>query len=395
MKNRIAVTAKGHVVLGLACGAVLCFVAACGSKETGKTALLPEVTVVRPTVKAVTDYLDFTGSVQAFETVELKARVSGFLTNVAFKDGALVKKGDPLFEIEPEPYIAKLALAESAVAAAEAELQRATLEYHRLENLVKQRAVAVSEVEKAKADLDTAKAKLDQAKSQVVLAKLQVGYARITAPFDGRMDRKLHDVGNLVGVSEPTLLSTIYRLDPIYTYFSINEKDLVRVRKPMKEGEERVIFAGFEGEEGYPHKGAIDFGSSSLDSTTGTLLLRGVFSNPPFGELPKIIPGMFAKLRVPVNKRDSAVLVPERALGVDQSGRFVLVVRSDGTVDKKSVKVGAAVEQLRVVEEGLTGEEQVVVSGLQQARPGSKVKALLAPADNAAADTSASSVVPG
>ena len=377
MRNTYARGITISPVLTLAFGLFLAL-PACGGKEAPQAAPLPEVTVSQPLIEPVTDYLDFTGNAEASETVNLQARVSGFLTKVAFKDGDMVKQGSLLFEIEPEPYAEKAALAEAAVKAAEAELLRATLEYNRQADLVKQKAVAVAEVEKARALRDTAQARVEQAKSELAISKIQLSYTTILAPFDGRLDRRLKDPGNLVGSGEATLLTTIRKMDPIYAYFSINEKDLVRVRRPIKPGEQREIFAGIEGEDGYPHRGVIDFGSTSLDTSTGTLLLRGVFQNEPLGLMPKILPGMFVRLRVPVGKREQAVLVPERALGIDQGGRYVLVVGDQSVVDKRPVKTGALVRNLRVIEEGLSGEEQVIIAGLQQARPGSKVKPISA-----------------
>ena len=370
-------TTLGPTLFKLACLSAVVLLAACGGKEAPKTVPVPEVTVVQPSIEAVTDYLEFTGNAQASDMVELRARVSGFLTKVSFRDGEIVKAGDLLFEIEPEPYAAKLKLAEAQVIAAQAELQRANLEYNRQSELVKQKAVAVSEVEKWKAGRDAAQAKLDEARAQLELAKIQLGYTQIRAPFDGRIDRALKDPGNLVGVNEATLLSTIYRMNPIYAYFSINEKDFVKVRRPPEEGSKPIeVSLASEGEQGYPHVGSIDFGSSALDESTGTLLLRGVFDNPPFGVMPTILPGRFVRLQVPIKQRPSAVLIRERAVGVDQSGRYVLTVNAEGVVDKKPVKVGALVKGQRVVEEGLKGDEAVIVRGMQQARPGSKVKAI-------------------
>jgi RND family efflux transporter MFP subunit len=350
----------------------------CGEDDSSKNALLPEVTVKKPSKRAVTDYLDFTGNAEASDMVELRARVSGFLTKVNFVDGALVKEGDLLFEIEPEPYAAKLRLAESEVIGAQAELQRSVLEYNRQAELVRKKAAAVSEMEKWKAQRDAAQAKLTQVQAHVDLAKINFGYTQIRAPFDGRIDRTLKDPGNLVGAGEATLLSKIYRMNPIYAYFSINEKDFVKVRKPDLRNESIKVMMVTEGEEGFPHQGIIDFGSSALDENTGTLLLRGVFDNPHFGRVPKVLPGMFLRIRVPVEERPEAVLVNERAIGVDQGGRYVLTVGAEGVVDKKPVKLGALVDGLRVIEEGLSGEEAVIVRGAQQARPGSKVKPMFA-----------------
>jgi RND family efflux transporter MFP subunit len=279
------------LILPLLCllgGAAL--VAGCGKKEA-KPLPVPEVTTAQPVKQPVTDYLEFTGNAQGSATVQLQARISGFLTKVNFRDGDLVKEGDLLFEIEPEPYAAGVKLAEAAVAAAQAELQRATLEYNRQLELVKKNAVALSEVEKWRAQRDAMQASLDKSRAQLDKAKIEFSYTQVKAPFDGRVDRRLKDPGNLVGVGEATPLTTIYRTNPIYVYFSINEKDLVKVRKPREDNTpNRLVFAAIEGEEGFPHEGQIDFGATALDTSTGTLLLRAVMENQHFGMMPKILP---------------------------------------------------------------------------------------------------------
>ena len=200
------------------------------------------------------------------------------------------------------------------------------------------------------------------------------------APFYGRMDRHLVDPGNLVGAGKPTPLAYLTRLDPIYAYFSVNERDLIRVMEERRrEGKTMAqltypVYLGIAGEEGYPHEGRLDFASSTVDPNTGTLLLRGIFSNPRVGTAaPRLLAGMFARIRIPVDVRDRALLVSERALGADQAGRYLLVVNDQSVVEQRSVKVGALIEGMRVIEDGLKGDEWVVVDGLQRARPGAKI----------------------
>jgi RND family efflux transporter MFP subunit len=361
------------------------FLSGCGDKASTPLPI-PEVTTALPVKQPVTDYLEFTGNAQGSAVVDLKARVSGFLTKVNFQDGDLVKEGDLLFEIEPEPYAAGVKLAQAQVGSAQAELQRATLEYNRQLELIKKNAVSVSEVEKWKAQRDAMQASLEKSQAQLEQAQIEYGYTQIKAPFDGRVDRRLKDTGNLVGAGEATLLTTIYRTNPIYVYFSINEKDLVKVRRPKTKNsvEKQVIYAEIEGEEGFPHKGRVDFGATAVDTSTGTLLLRAVLENPRFGMMPKILPGMFVRLRAPVAERPEAILVPDRSIGMDQSGRFVLAAGQGDVVDKKPVKTGALVGSLRVIEEGLNGDERIIVSGMQQARPGSRVKPVEQAAQGAA-----------
>jgi|WetSurMetagenome_2_1015567.scaffolds.fasta_scaffold06336_3 RND family efflux transporter MFP subunit len=344
----------------------------------------PEVTVSQPVKKAVIEYLELTGNTQAIEQVALVGRVEGFLAGIKFKDGDIVRKGDLLFVIEPPPYEAKVKQAEANVAMAQATLLRSTLEYNRQLQLIKQNATAQSTVEQWMAQRDADEASLQLNKANLDVARINLSYTQVRAPFAGRVDRHLVDVGNLVGSGQATQLANIYRVDPIYAYFTVNEKDLVRVmakerqrhdENPNRTDEETPVYLGTEGEEGYPHEGRFDFAATSLDSNTGTLLMRGIFSNPISpGVAPAILPGMFVRVRLPVNIRRHAFLVSERALGVDQGGRYLLVVNAQHVVEQRSVRVGQIEDGMRVIKEGLQGDEWVVVNGIQRARPGAVVK---------------------
>jgi RND family efflux transporter MFP subunit len=341
----------------------------------------PPVTVSRPVQQPVTDYLYLTGNTQAVDQVQLDARVEGFLTSIHFKDGDYVKKGDLLFMIEQDVYKSKVQQAEGQLAAAQAQLLRAGQEYDRQLSLLKQNATAKSEVEKWKAERDAAEASIVEAKASLELARINLGYTRVTAPFDGRMDRHLVTPGNLVGAGKPTALAVITRMDPIYAYFTLNERDLVRLMDKGK-GKQQAnyreavapVFAGIEGGEGYPYEGRLDFVSTALDPGTGTILLRAVYTNPKSADgVPTLVPGMFVRLRIPIEVREKALLVSERALGVDQGGRYLLVVNEKDVVEQRPVKAGANVNGMRVIEEGLKADEWVVVSGIQRARAGAKV----------------------
>ena len=341
----------------------------------------PPVTVSRPAQQPVTDYLYLTGNTQAVDQVQLDARVEGLLTSIHFKDGDYVKKGDLLFLIEQDMYKAKVQQTDGQLAAAQAQLLRAGQEYDRQVSLLKQNATAKSEVEKWRAERDAAEANIVEAKASLELARINLGYTRVMAPFDGRMDRHLVTPGNLVGAGKPTALANITRMDPIYAYFTLNERDLVRLmEKARKEGQTNYketagsVFAGIEGGESYPYEGRLDFISTGLDPGTGTILLRAVFSNPKGASgVPILVPGMFVRLRIPIDVRKKALLVSERALGVDQGGRYLLVVNDKDVVEQRTVKVGADVNGMRVIEDGLKADEWIVVSGLQRARPGAKV----------------------
>jgi RND family efflux transporter MFP subunit len=362
--------------------AALVFSAGCDQKENKFVAPPPpQVTVARPVQQPVTDYLHLTGNTQAVDQVQLEARVEGFLTSIHFKDGDYVKKGDLLFIIEQDVYRSKVQQAEGQLAAAQAQLLRAGQEYDRQVSLLKQNATAKSEVEKWKAERDAAEANIVEAKASLDLARINLGYTRVMAPFDGRMDRHLVTPGNLVGAGKPTALAVITRMDPIYAYFTLNERDLVRLvdrsgEKGQAPHRERAVpvFAGITGGEDYPFEGRFDFASTGLDPGTGTILLRAVYKNPRGATgVPTLVPGMFVRLRIPIDVREKALLVSERALGVDQGGRYLLVVNDQDVVEQRPVKVGANVNGMRVIEEGLQADDWVVVSGIQRARPGAKV----------------------
>lgn len=340
----------------------------------------PHVTVSQPVQKPVTEYLELTGNLQAYDIVDLVARVEGFLTSINFQDGDMVKKGQLLFVIEPQPYQAKVQLQEATVEQQKALLLRAEQEYARQLRLIKDSATAQSEVEKWLAERDAAKAALDEAKAQLVLAKINLGYTQVTAPFLGRIERHLKDVGNLVGAAQPTSLATIVRLDPIYAYFNINERDLVRIMKEDREQQDRsakelehTVFLQIAGEKDYPHQGKLDYASAILNPTTGTLLLRATFTNPNIGSTPVLLPGMFAQIRIPINVRQDALLVPDSALRISQGMQYLLVVDGQNTVEERPVEIGTLVGEMRVIQTGLKPDEWVIVDGVQFARPGAKV----------------------
>ncbi len=371
-------------------GLALSLSAGCGQHENKYVPPPPpEVTVSQPIKKAVTEYIELTGNTQSFEQVALMGRVEGYLTSIKFKDGDIVKKGDLLFVIEPPPYEAKVKQAEASLAMADATLVRSTLEYNRQLQLIKQNATAQSTVEQWRAQRDADEATVQQNKANLEVARINLSYTQVRAPFTGRIDRHLVDVGNLVGAGQATQLALIYRLDPIYAYFNINERDLVRLMqrerersegKPNTQGDDEdvPVYLAIEKEEGFPHEGRLDFAATSLDPGTGTLLMRGIFDNPILpGGAPALLPGMFVRIRIPVHVRKHALLVSERALGVDQGGRYLLVVNNQNVVEQRTVTVGQLEDGgMRVIKHGLQGDEWVVVNGIQRTRPGATVKAI-------------------
>ncbi len=355
--------------------ALLVLVLACGERNAYAPPPPPKVTVSQPLKRQVTDYLEFTGNAVAFNTVPLRARVEGFLEKVLFQDGDPVKKGQTLFLIQQEQYQAQLQKAEASVLSEKAQLEHAQTEFVRYSGLVKQDAAAQTDVDRWHYERDSRQAAVKAAEAQVTLAKLNLSYTRITAPFNGRMGRHLKDPGTLVGAGEHTLLAEINQIDPIYVYFSISEQDLLKVRgKKPKAAEEAQkskppVYVGLADEPEYPHKGYLDFAGISLNATTGTLQLRAIISNPET----VILPGMFARVKAPLDEKREALLVPDVAISYDQMGPFVRLVNDKNIVERRPVKLGVQEEKYRVVTEGLKGEEWVVISGLLRAIPGRQV----------------------
>jgi len=365
---------------------VVVLLAACEEKNTYIEPPPPKVTVAEPLQQEVIDYLAFTGNTRAFEEVEIRARVSGFLQSMHFTPGTQVDLGALLFVIDPKEYQAEVNAATAELNAAKAMQHRAKIEYDRAKRVFDKGAGRETDVVKWRGERDVALASIERAKANLERANLNLGYTQVTAPISGRASRNFVDVGNLVGEKEPTLLTTVTRYDPMYVYFSLNEYDLLRVqsmyRKRVKEkgldpdkdsdSEAKIpLFLGLANEKGYPHEGILDFVESGVDPATGTLQLRGVFPNP--GPPYVLLPGLFTRLRMPIDKREKALLVTERAIGADQSGNFLLTVGSDNVVEKKPIRTEQLVDGLRVIEEGLQPGERVIVKGVQRARPGGKV----------------------
>lgn len=366
--------------------AVALLLTGCEEKNTYVEPPPPQVTVAEPVQQAVTDYLEFTGTTAAVEEVEVRARVPGFLYSMHFQPGTDVVKGALLFVIDPREYEAELQAAEAELEGARAQAERAHIELARAESLYKQQAGSEADVVNWRGERDIAEAAIIRAQAQVERARLNLSYTQVNAPISGRVGRNLVDVGNLVGEGEPTLLTRVTQYNPAYVYFNLNERDLLRAIDifrqkvqekgidPAKDSDREAgvpLELGLANEEGYPHEGVLDFGDSSVDPGTGTLQLRGVFENDEVP--PRLLPGLFARVRMPMRKRPDALLVTERAIGGDQSGRFVLVVDGEDTVEKRNIRMGQLVDGLRVIEEGLQPGERVVVNGIQRARPGAKV----------------------
>lgn len=336
----------------------------------------PQVVVANPVKQNVIGYLEETGTLTAVNTVDLVARIPGFVQAIQYKDGALVKKGTPLFLIEPEPYKVKVDQAKAAEDASKAALINSEAEFGRQADLQKRGVSTQANYDKALAQRDTDKANVEQAEANTELAVINYGYTQVAAPFDGVVTAREVSVGEYVGANNtPTKLATIVQLDPIYVNFNVSEQDVLRIRaERVKRGESSSdilnypVQIGLQTESGFPHDGKLDYAAPNVSAGTGTLAVRGVLPNPKG----MLLPGYFVRVRVPGPGRE-ALLVPDAALGSDQGGRYVLVVNAENIVEQRKVEPGQHSGAMRVIESGLKPDDRVVVDGLMRAIPGQKV----------------------
>ena len=349
----------------------------CRDAKEAATPPPPAVTVAKPVAESVANYLDFTGNTAATQKVTVMARVEGYLEKIHFTDGQQVKKGDLLFTIQQAQYQAQLRQAQAQVAVQKAALWHATTELRRYTGLVRQDAATQTQVDHWQTEKDQARARLISAQAQTEIAQLTLSYTLVRAPIDGRIGRHLVDQGNLVGgVGQPTALAEIEQINPIYVYFTVDQRELLQVierqktlpRGAITRGLVPVAF-GLLTDDGYPHQGHLDFAAIGIAPTTGTLQVRGVFANRDQA----ILPGLFARVRVSALEQKDALLIPGDAVRFDQQGEYVLVVNAKNVVERRGVKVGLQVRDRLVVSEGLTADDVVIVEGLLQAVPGRAV----------------------
>lgn len=360
----------------------LLFMVSCEEKNVYAPPPPNRVTVSHPVRRTVADYLEFTGNTQAINTVDLRARVQGYLEKVYFQDGAVVKEGQQLFLIQQDTYEAQLKQAEAQILQQKANLEHATVETDRYTELVKRKAASQTDLDNWKFQKDSFQAAVLAAEANRDLAKLNLEYTMVSSPFDGRIGRRLVDPGNLVGAGEFTMLAQVNQINPLYVYFTISEQELLRVVgeagfSPAHLEQMKIPLSfGLANETGYPHEGCLDFAAISVTATSGTLSMRGIFPN----EDGKILPGLFARVRAPIlGYEQAALLVPEVAVGYDQLGSYVLVVRDDDVVERRSVQLGVRFEDRRVVRSGLNENEWVIVEGQIRAIPGRKVNPVREP----------------
>lgn len=344
---------------------------------------VPAVTVAKPISKRLTDWDEFTGRLIARDRVEVRARVSGYLTKVHFKEGAEVKEGDLLFTIDPRPYEAAVQRAEAVLTQAKTAADLANIEAKNATSLRQGQVISIEESERRLKSAAGEQAAVRAAETQVTTAKLDLEFTEIKAPISGRISDAHVTEGNLItgGAASPTLLTTIVAIDPIYCEIDADERSVLKYREMHKSGERKSamfvrvpVEMGLIHEEGWPHKGEVDFVDNQLNPATGTIRARAVFPNPDR----LMSPGFFARIRVPGSGEYDGLLIRDSAVGDDQGSSFVWVIDAEEKAVYRPVKLGPLLDGLRVVREGLKADDRVVILGLMSVRNGAKVKPTLA-----------------
>ena len=351
----------------------------------------PPVTVAPAVERQVAEWDDFTGQLEAVDMVEIRPRVSGHIQRVAFREGSEVHAGDVLFVIDPRPYATELARATAERERSRTRLALATSELERAEKLATVQAISREELDTKKSAVAEMRAAVDVAESAVADARLDLEWTRIRSPIAGRVGRAAVTEGNLVQAGGPgdPALTTVVSVDQMRVSFETDEQTFLRHAELMRAGTRpssrpaAPVRMGLAGEAGHPHEGRLDFVDNHVDPATGTIRVRAVFSNAER----QFTPGLFARVRLEGGAPRPATLVPDRAIGTDQDRKFVLVLKPDSTVDYRAVEIGRLVDGMRVIEGGLEPGEQIVVSGTQRARPGTRVTAMAAQPDSAAVAT--------
>lgn len=372
---------KRRVLLLLVCGIVLTLAATSCRRAAPAAAAGPaKVTVAKPIPQRLSEWDEFSGRLAAIASVEVRARVSGYLESTHFVEGREVKAGELLFTIDPRRYAAEFARAQAELNRAQASLELATAEAERAAQLIKTQAISAEEADvKSKTRLG-ATAALAAAQAELDQAKLELDWTKVTAPITGRVGRKIVTEGNLItgGPSGATVLTTIVQLDPIYCYFDVDERSALKYRELARTGKrpsalygEIPAQMGLANQAGFPQVGKIDFVDNEISATTGSIKARGVFPNADR----LMSPGFFARVRIPGSGDYDAMLVRDSAIGSDQGRAFVYVVGPDGKAVARTIVAGPLERGLRIVREGLTADDRVVVNGLMAVRAGAVVEA--------------------
>lgn len=370
-------TLPRRIAFPVVAGFAAVFMSACGKPPQAVQPPPPEVTIEPARGEQINEWDAFTGRMEAVDSVEIRARVSGYLTEVRFKEGSVVSKGDVLFVIDQRPYQNEVARTESSLAQAKAQLEQADNDFKRAQALIKSHNISQETYEARATSAAASAASVQAAAAEVAQARLNLEFTEVKSPVDGRTSRAQVTVGNLV-TADSTLLTTVVSQDPIYVYFDADERSLLKYMAMVREGTrenvretEIPVQLGLANEDGYPHKGMIDFVDNAIDPVTGTMRARGRFDNGAH----YFTPGMFARVRVQGDKPYPGVLVRDMAIGFDQSQKYVMVVNSKNVAEYRVVETGPLQDGgMRVIRKGLNPGENVIVNGLQRVRPGVTVK---------------------
>ena len=369
-------TAARPLVLALGAAALASTLAAC-SDATGKAAEAPAAAPVSASAvleRQIAETQEFSGRLEAIERVEIRPRVSGFITAVRFTPGAEVRKGDVLFVIDPRPYQAEADRAEAAAGSARARADLARLELARAERLLAEKAIPQREYDERAASRKELDSSARAAQAQYEAAKLNLTYTQVTSPIGGRVSKAEITLGNLVDAS--AVLTSVVSLERIYASFDGDEETYLRVGAQNRRGQPVAVKVGLANEEGFPHEGRLEFVDNQLDTKTGSVRMRATFENRDRA----LVPGLFARVQLGGgNATSNAILIDDRAVGTDQNRKFVFVVDKDSKAEYRAVKLGPTVDGLRVVKEGLKAGESIVVNGLQRVRPGAPLAPQLVP----------------
>ncbi|WP_428249194.1 efflux RND transporter periplasmic adaptor subunit [Ferrovibrio sp.] len=370
---------QNHTSPRSAIAAALALIASLGFSSTAALAQMgpggpPPVTVAKPVVKDIVEMDEYTGRFEASASVDVRARVNGFIDSIPFKEGTQVKEGELLVVIDRRPYQASLNQAQASLNSVQTRLDLAKLEFERYERLARSGTAAEAQLDQRRQALLSAQADLAGARAAVETTRLNLSFTEIRAPISGRISRKLVTEGNLVRENE-TLLTTIVAQDPIYFYFDIDERSFLAYQRLAREGASSSngnggrsleVAVALADEKGFPHKGNLTFTDNRLDAATGTMRLRATLENKD----QFLTPGLFGRIAVPGSPQYRGVLVPDEAILTDLGRRFVYVVGDDGSVRQQPVRLGSRTDNYRIVREGLKGDETVVINGLQRVRMG-------------------------
>jgi RND family efflux transporter MFP subunit len=353
----------------------LAFLSSCGKGGGPGAPPPPQVSVATVLEKRVKDWDEFTGRLQAVETVEIRPRVSGYIDKVAFTEGSLVNRGALLFVIDPRPYQAEYDRAAADVKRFKTALELGSIELLRVQRLKDSGAVSQEELDERKSTVAQAEANVAGSQAALEAAALNLNFTRVTSPIDGRVSRAEVTRGNLVtgGINGGTLLSSVVSMDPIYLYFDADEQSYLRYAKMAREGERsssretgNPVQVGLADEEGFPHAGTMDFVDNQLNPQTGTIRGRAVLPNKDG----RFTPGLFARVQLLGSGEYSAILIEDRAVNTDQSQKYVLLLGANNQIEYRKVKLGRVIDGLRVVREGLKAGDVIVVNGAQRVHPG-------------------------